>query len=32
MEFTEIWLQGIACLVNAEHKQANECFGILIGI
>lgn len=28
MEFTEIWLQGTACLVNAEHKQANKCFGI----
>lgn len=28
MEFTEIWLRGSACLVNAEHKQANKCFGI----
>ena len=28
MEFTEIWLQGTAYLVNAEHKQANKCFGI----
>lgn len=28
MEFTEIWLRGTACLVNAEHKQANKCFGI----
>lgn len=28
MEFTEIWLRGTACLVNAEHKQANNCFGI----
>lgn len=28
MEFTEIWLQGSTCLVNAEHKQANKCFGI----
>lgn len=28
MEFTEIWLQGNACLANAEHKQANKCFGI----
>lgn len=29
MEFTENWLRGTACLVNAEHKQANKCFGIL---
>lgn len=28
MEFAEIWLQGTVCLVNAEHKQANKCFGI----
>lgn len=28
MEFTKIWLQGSACLANAEHKQANKCFGI----
>lgn len=28
MEFTEIWLRGTACLVNAQHKQANKCFGI----
>lgn len=28
MEFTEIWLRGTACLVNAEHKQASKCFGI----
>lgn len=28
MEFTKIWLQGNACLANAEHKQANKCFGI----
>lgn len=28
MEFTEIWLEGTACLVNAEHKQANKCFGV----
>lgn len=28
MEFTEIWLRGSARLVNAEHKQANKCFGI----
>lgn len=28
MEFTEIWLRGTACLVNAEHKQANKCSGI----
>lgn len=28
MEFTEIWLRGSACLVNALHKQANKCFGI----
>lgn len=28
MEFTEIWLQGIQCLVNAEYKQANKCSGI----
>lgn len=29
MEFTEIWLQGSACLVNALHKQPTKCFGIL---
>lgn len=28
MEFTEIWLQGSACLVNALHKQPTKCFGI----
>lgn len=28
MEFAEIWLRGTVCLVNAEHKQANKCFGI----
>lgn len=28
MEFTEIWLQGTACLVSAKHKQANKCSGI----
>lgn len=28
MEFAEIWLRGTMCLVNAEHKQANKCFGI----
>lgn len=28
MEFAEIWLQGAAHLVNAEHKQGNKCFGI----
>lgn len=28
MEFTEIWLQGSARLVNALHKQRTKCFGI----
>lgn len=28
MEFTELWLRGTAYLVNAERKQANECFGV----